>query len=92
MDIVHVLDVHRGAIGDGVKTNPQVDDVLAQIGLAGGIQTSPFYRVLHEKPQPKLMLMLANGNTPIHTRLCTHALLCFGRWLPLPVARPSLGT
>jgi hypothetical protein len=54
-------------------SNPQVGEVLAKIGLAGGIQTSPFYRVLHEKPRPKLMLMLANGNTPIHTRLCKHA-------------------
>ena len=50
-------------------SNPQVDEVL-QLSLGSSIETSPFYRVLHNDPRPKQLLMLANSNTPIHTRLC----------------------
>ena len=72
-------------------SNPQVDEVLSKIGLDGGISASPFYRVLHEKPRPKLMLMLANGNTPIHSRLCTLATLleCSFPERPAPLECPA---
>ena len=45
--------------------NPQNLDIGALVG--GGVESSPFYRVLCSQPPPR-MIMLANSITPIHGR------------------------
>ena len=47
-------------------SNPQNLDISSVLNHADG---SPFERVLGATPRPKAMIMLANRNTPIHTRL-----------------------
>jgi hypothetical protein len=47
-------------------SNPQILDISAVLNHPEG---SPFERVLGASPRPKAMVMLANRNTAIHTRL-----------------------
>ena len=47
-------------------SNPQNLDISAVLNHPDG---SPFERVLGAEPRPRAMIMLANRNTPIHTRL-----------------------
>ena len=47
-------------------SNPQNLDIGRMLGER--IEDSPFYRVLMGKPHPQRMIMLANSNTPIHSR------------------------
>jgi len=49
-------------------SNPQHNPSLIS-ELCKTPTTSPFYRVLAEKPSAKQMMMLPNSNTPIHNRL-----------------------
>ena len=49
---------------------------MLTLALGNSMKASPFYRVLQSIPPPKQMAMVANSNTPIHTRLCTRACVC----------------
>ena len=48
-------------------SNPQNLDIGALLG--SDPKFSPFYRVLSADPKPDALIMLANRNTPIHSRL-----------------------
>jgi hypothetical protein len=66
-------------------SNPQNLDISALLG--GDAKNSPFWRVLSE--QPDALVMLANRNTPIHSRLWCPAASPAPVHLPPPTQPPS---